>query len=162
MQSTWMFKPKYDTPIIMKVLGRVCNHYLNWEDHGYDWTLKPAKCEQDGWFNLEVWPEAERAEWFTETIHTDEPIPTEHLTDDMLVLLTGDDGPAYIDDRFSEDGEEDWVLHDVELSSVICALSEAGTSIYSPYGDKVFCMRVGDGEVKRQPLLDMLLTADAA
>ena len=78
----------------------------------------------------------------------------------MLVLLTGDNGPAYIDD--SEAGEEQWALCDVELSSVICALSEAGTSIYSPYGDKVFCMRVGDGEVKRQPLLDMLLTADAA
>ena len=160
MQSTWMFKPKYDTPIVMKVLRRICNHYLNWEDHGYDWTLKPAKCEQDGWYTLEVWPEAEHAEWFTETIHTDEPIPTEHLTDDMLVLLTGDNGPAYIDD--SEDGEEQWALCDVELSSVICALSEAGTSIYSPYGDKVFSMRVGDGEVKRQPLLDMLLTAEAA
>ena len=160
MQSTWMFKPKYDTPILMKVLGRVCNDYLNWEDHGYDWTLKPAKCEQDGWFNLEVWPEGEYVNYFTETIFSDEPIPTEHLTDDMLVLLTGDNGPAYIDD--SEDGEEQWALCDVELSSVICALSEAGTSIYSPYGDKVFSMRVGDGEVKRQPLLDMLLTAEAA
>ena len=162
MQSTWMFKPKYDTPILMKVLGRVCNDYLNWEDHGYDWTLKPAKCEQDGWFNLEVWPEGEYVNYFTETIFSDEPIPTEHLTDDMLVLLTGDNGPAYIDDSFSEDGEEQWALCDVELSSVICALSEAGTSIYSPYGDKVFSMRVGDGEVKRQPLLDMLLTAEAA
>ncbi len=159
MQSTWMFKPKYDTPIIMKVLGRVCNHYLNWEDHGYDWTLKPAKCEQDGWFNLEVWPE-ENTQYFTETIYSDEPIPTDMLTDDMLVLLTGENGPAYIDD--SKDGEEQWALCDVELSDIIRALSEAGTSIYSPYGDKVFCMRVGDGEVKRQPLLDMLLTADAA
>ena len=160
MHSSWMFKPKYDTPIVMKVLRRVCNHYLNWEDHGYDWTIKPAKCEQDGWFNLEVWPEGEYINYFTETIFSDEPIPTEHLTDDMLVLLTGDDGPAYIDD--SKDGKEQWALCDVELSSVICALSEVGTSIYSPYGDKVFCMRVGDGEVKRQPLLDMLLTADAA
>jgi len=160
MHSSWMFKPKYDTPIVMKVLRRVCNHYLNWEDHGYDWTIKPAKCEQDGWFNLEVWPEGEYINYFTETIFSDEPIPTDMLTDDMLVLLTGDDGPAYIDD--SKDGKEQWALCDVELSSVICALSEVGTSIYSPYGDKVFCMRVGDGEVKRQPLLDMLLTADAA
>ena len=160
MHSSWMFKPKYDTPIVTKVLQCICNYYLNWEDHGYDWTIKPAKCEQDGWFNLEVWPEGEYINYFTETIFSDEPIPTEHLTDDMLVLLTGDDGPAYIDD--SEDGKEQWALCDVELSSVICALSEVGTSIYSPYGDKVFCMRVGDGEVKRQPLLDMLLTADAA
>ena len=160
MQSTWMFKPKYDTPIVMKVLRRICDDYLNWETHGYDWTLKPAKSEQDGWFNLEVWPEGEYTNYFTETIFSEDPIPADQLTNDMLVLLTGDNGPAYIDD--SEDGEEQWALCDVELSSVICALSEAGTSIYSPYGDKVFSMRVGDGEVKRQPLLDMLLTADAA
>jgi len=155
-----MFKPKYDTPIVTKVLQRICNYYLNWEDHGYDWTIKPAKCAQDGWFNLEVWPEGEHINYFSETVFSDEPIPTDMLTDDMLVLLTGDDGPAYIDD--SKDGKEQWVLCDVELSDIIRALSEVGTSIYSPYGDKVFCMRVGDGEVKRQPLLDMLLTADVA
>tara|TARA_B100000941_G_scaffold16099_1_gene9797 strand:+ start:493 stop:984 length:492 start_codon:yes stop_codon:yes gene_type:complete len=163
MQSTWMFKPKYSVEVVQKVLKRICDYYLNWEDHGYEWTLRKANCKQEGWLSLEVWPH-ENTQYFTETIFNEEPLTAQELTEDMLILLT--DGPnaaAYCEP--TADGETDWLLLDVELSDILASLSQIDTSIYSPYGDKVYCLPVtslAGKEPKRPALLDLLLTAEAA
>ena len=163
MQSTWMFKPKYSTEVVQKVLKRICDYYLNWEDHGYEWTLRKTNCKAEGWLSLEVWP-LENTQYFTETVFNEEPLSAQELTEHMLILLT--DGPlaaAYREP--TADGETDWLLLDVELSDILVSLSQLGTNIYSPYGDKVFCLPVSADKTKtpeRPALLDLLLTAEAA
>tara|TARA_A100001515_G_C4422487_1_gene160879 strand:- start:24 stop:515 length:492 start_codon:yes stop_codon:yes gene_type:complete len=163
MQSTWMFKPKYSVEVVQKVLKRICNYHLNWEDHGYEWTLRKAKCEQEGWLSLEVWPH-ENTQYFSETIFNEDPLTAQELTEDMLILLT--DGPnaaAYKED--GPDSDTDWMLLDVELSDILASLSQLDTNIYSPYGDKVYCLPVtslAGREPKRPALLDLLLTAAPA
>ena len=164
MQSTWMFKPKYGVEVVQKVLNRVCNYYLNWEDHGYEWTLRKANCKAEGWLSLEVWP-LENTQYFTETVFSEEPLSAQELTEDMLILLTNGHNPAAYCEP-TADGETDWLLLDVELSDVLASLSQLDTSIYSPYGDKVFCMpvtRLAERKSPKRPaLLDLLLTAEVA
>ena len=163
MQSTYMFKPKYGIEIIKKVLKRFVEDYLDWYSNGYDWTLKRVESKHEGWLILEVWPEHPGGEYFSESSFIEEPITNKQLTEDMLVLLTEDGGPAFmIDEDTPEDG---YSLYEVEISDVIATLSEIGTRVFSPYGDKVWSRLVGakgNKACKREPLLDLLLTQEAA
>jgi hypothetical protein len=58
--------------------------------------------------------------------------------------------------------ENGYSLYEVDINEVIATLSEIGTRIYSPYGAKVWSKLVGDGHCKRESLLDLLLTQEAA
>tara|TARA_B100000287_G_C20519460_1_gene736318 strand:+ start:544 stop:1002 length:459 start_codon:yes stop_codon:yes gene_type:complete len=152
-----MFKPKYGIEIVNKVLKCFVEDYLDWYSNGYDWSLRKVESKHEGWLILEVWPE-EASSYFTETSFIEDPITNEQLTKDMFVLLT-ENGPAFKD---GDDSEEIYSLYEVDLSEVIVALSQTGTRVYSPYGAKVWSIRVGDGESKREPLLDLFLTQEAA
>ena len=163
MQSTYMFKPKYGAPIVNKVLKCFVEDYLDWYSNGYDWHIRKVDSKHEGWWILEVWPE-ESSSYFTETSFIEDPITNEQLTADMFVLLTEDDGPAFMmDENSPEDG---YSLYEVDINEVIATLSEVGTRIYSPYGAKVWSLKVGakSGEkaCKRESLLDLLLTQEAA
>ena len=157
MQSSFMFKPKYGIEIVNKVLKCFVEDYLDWYSNGYDWSLRKVESKHEGWLILEVWPE-EASSYFTETSFIEDPITNEQLTKDMFVLLT-ENGPAFKD---GDDSEEIYSLYEVDLSEVIVALSQTGTRVFSPYGAKVWSIRVGDGESKREPLLDLFLTQEAA
>jgi len=155
-----MFKPKYGIEIIRKVLGCFIDDYLRWPENGYDWNLRKVDSEHEGWLTLEAYPE-EHSEYYTELSFEEDPITPEQLTENMMVLLTEKGGPAYMQEF--EDGSNGYSLYEVEIHEVIAALSEVGTRVYSPYGgEKIFSIRVGDGDVKREPLLDMLLSREAA
>ena len=160
MQTSFMFKPKYGIEIIRKVLGCFIDDYLRWPENGYDWNLRKVDSEHEGWLTLEAYPE-EHSEYYTELSFEEDPITPEQLTENMMVLLTEKGGPAYMQEF--EDGSNGYSLYEVEIHEVIAALSEVGTRVYSPYGgEKIFSIRVGDGDVKREPLLDMLLSRQAA
>ncbi len=131
MQSSWIFKPRFELAVVEKVLKRICNDYLNWWDHGYEWTL--TSCAASGhpdWLKLEVYPDGnEHNQYYTETIYNPEPLEAHELVDDMLILLTsGQQACAYE----NETGDGDWRLEDVELSSVLCSLYVLGSTVYSP------------------------------
>ena len=158
MQSTYMFKPKYGAPIVNKVLKCFVEDYLDWYSNGYDWNLRKVDSKHEGWWILEAWPE-ESSSYFTETSFIEDPITNKQLTEDMFVLLTEADGPAH---KLDEDDEDGYSLYEVDISEVIATLSQAGTRIYSPHGANVWSIRVGDGESKRESLLDLLLTQEAA
>jgi hypothetical protein len=160
MQTSFIFKPKYGIEIIRKVLGCFINDYLCWHDNGYSWDIRKVDSEHEGWLTLEAYPE-EHSDYFTETSFEEDPITPERLTEDMMVLLTEKDGPASMQE-FS-DGKSGYSLYEVEIHEVVAALSEVGTRVYSPYGgEKIFSIRVGDGEVRRESLLDMLLSKETA
>ena len=164
MQSSFMFKPKYGIEIIKKVLKRFVEDYLDWYSNGWDWTLRRVESKHEGWLILEVWPEGDTTGYYNETSYIEDPITNRQLTEDMFVLLTEDAGPAFmVDEDSPEDG---YSLYEVEINEVIATLSEVGTRIYSPYGAKVWSLKVGakSGEkaCKRESLLDLLLTQEAA
>ena len=160
MQTSFIFKPKYGIEIIRKVLACFIDDYLHWRDNGYDWSLRKVDSEHEGWLILEAYPE-EHSDYFTEVSYEEDPITPERLTENMMVLLTEKDGPASMQE-FS-DGRSGYSLYEVEIHEVIAALSEVGTRVYSPYGgEKIFSIRVGDGEARRESLLDMLLSKEAA
>ena len=160
MQSTYMFKPKYGIEIIKKVLGCFVDDYLNWGHNGYEWSIRKVDSKHEGWLILEAWPEHPGGEYFSETSFVDEPITNKQLTEDMFVLLT-EDGPAF-KEEYGDDGEEGYSLYEVEIIDVIVALSQVGTRVFSPYGAKVWSIRVGSGKANREPLLDLLLSKKAA
>ncbi len=159
MQSSYIFKPKYGLEITKRVLGCFVRDYLSWEENGYDFNIRKVDSKHEGWLTLEAWPEHPGGEYFSETSFVEDPITNKQLTEDMLVLLTGD-GPAYEEDR--DEQEPGYSLYEVEISEVLAALSEVGTRVYSPFGAKIWSLRVGDGHSKREPLLDLLLTQEAA
>ena len=160
MHSSWMFKPRFGEAIIKKVLTRICNDYLHWWEHGYEWSL--GSCASSGhpdWLKLEVFPSGDTNQYFTETVYSEEPLSASELTEDMLILLTsGKQACAHEHDP----GDGQWYLEDVELCSILCSLAAEDSNVYSPYADKVFCMRAGTGETSRPSLLNLLLTAEAA
>ena len=163
MQSTYMFKPKYGAPIVNKVLKCFVEDYLDWYSNGYDWHIRKVDSKHEGWWILEVWPE-ESSSYFGETSFIEEPITNKQLTEDMFVLLTEEDGPAHKLDE--DDVDNGYSLYEVDISEVISTLSETGTRIYSPHGSTVWSLKVGakssDKGCKREPLLDLLLTQEAA
>ena len=85
--TTYLFKPKYDIELAMKPLNSFIHNFLQWEDSGINWDVKPLKdCE--GWYKLYAYQEAEpHGMGFTECCWTDEEITPEQLTGDMMVLL---------------------------------------------------------------------------
>jgi hypothetical protein len=161
VQSSWMFKPRFGFAVVEKILTRICNDYLNWYHHGYEWSLTSCEAsDHSDWLKLEVYPDGNDSnQYYTETIFSEEPLTAKELAEDMLILLTSGKQACALE---LEDGSGEWCLADVELSNVLCSLAVEDSNVYSPYADKVFCMHVGTGSVKRPSLLDLLLTQEAA
>tara|TARA_R100001594_G_C4004035_1_gene255431 strand:- start:302 stop:781 length:480 start_codon:yes stop_codon:yes gene_type:complete len=159
MQASWIFKPKYGIEIVRTVLNCFTDEFLDWRSNGIDFSFVPAT--KEGWYTLEAFIDSSSCEYYTETCFVDTPISSEHLANDMFVLLV-DAGVAYR--HHDKDEDSFYYLEDVDITEVLSALSEDGTSVFSPVGSRCYIYPVGD--TKKTPrhvdMLDALLTLEAA
>lgn len=160
MESYWFFNPKYGHEIVQKVLNCFVSYFLSWEDNGYYWSIDKMS-NHNGWFRLSASPDG-NTEYYTETCFTDDPISGKQLTEDMLILLTGENGCAHenCDPEVSDD--TDWTLEEVDISEVLRCLSTKGTHIYAPYGDRLWMRSVDTGRHEMACMLDFILTHKVA
>ena len=159
MQSSWMFKPKYGIDIVNKVINCFAESYLDWNHNGVDWRLTPTS--KKDWYCMDVWIDSGHCEYYSETSFSDEPISGTDLTDGLLVLLV----EAGVANNYPEDEDpNNWYLEDVDITEVLAALCEDGTSVFAPAGAKCYIYPVGNS--KKTPrhvdLLDALFTLEAA
>ena len=159
MQSSWFFYPKYGTDIVEKVVGCFVNDYLSWGHNGYYWSITTMP-ERPGWFRLSASPDG-NTDYYTETCFIDDAITGKDLTDNMLVLLTGQDGCAQ---EYSPDDPDnnDWTLEEVCVDEVLMCLSAEGTHIYAPCGEKLWMRSVDTGKHEMMDMLDFILTRKVA
>jgi hypothetical protein len=121
METCWIFHPKYEKEIYYKVIRCFVNDFLEWTHNGYVWHTD--ELESEGWIKLTVYPDGSSNEYYTETCWHDEPIASNALTDDMLVLLTEAGVAHHGDCDEDEEEEKEWYLEDVDLQDVcLCAL----------------------------------------
>ena len=65
MESTWVFKPKYDVATCNKLVGRFADRFLNWHEQGIDWNIREVRA---GWFELRsIVSEPSMMEYWTDT-----------------------------------------------------------------------------------------------
>lgn len=159
MQSSWMFKPKYGIDIVSKVVDCFATSYLDWNHNGVTWSFKETN--KEGWYCLDVWIDGGHCEYYTETSFIERPVSSLELTESMFVLLV-EAGVAFRDP--DEEDDSNYYLHDVDITEVLAALCEDGTSVFAPAGSKCYIYPVGDS--KRSPrhvdMLDALFTLEAA
>ena len=159
MQSSWMFKPKYGIDIVSKVVDCFATSYLDWSHNGVDWGFKETN--KEGWHCMDVWIDSGNCEYYTETSFTERPVSNLELTESMFVLLV-EAGVAFRDP--DEEDDSNYYLHDVDITEVLAALCEDGTSVFAPVGAKCYIYPAGDS--KRPPrhvdMLDALFTLEAA
>ena len=160
MESHWFFNPKYGQDIVQKVVGCFVNEYLSWEHNGYVWDINKLP-NHDGWFRLYAHPDG-RADYYTETCFDDAPISGKQLTEDMLILLTGENGCAQENCDPEVSDKTDWSLEEVDLSEVLRCLSTKGTHIYAPCGGKLWMRSVDTGKHEMADMLDFILTRKVA
>ena len=161
MIETWIFKPKYGKDIFNKVIEGFVDHFLDWYNQGVAFEIEELK---DGWFELTARiEEPSRTEFFTEVCYTDMPIDGRMLTDYMMVILV-EAGVAYLSGYQDDSGHNEHILEDVEITQVLAALSEDGTSIFSPTGSQCYVFPVGDDgrKAKMVSMLDVILTLEIA
>ena len=159
MQSDWFFYPKYGPDIVRKVVSCFVNEYLSWEHNGYYWSMDKMP-NHDGWFRLSASPDG-NTDNYTETCFDDDALTGKQLTDDMLILLTGENGCA--SEHNSEDPDNnDWTLEEVAIDEVLSCLSTKGTHIYAPCGDKLWMRSVDTGKHEMTDMLDFILTRKVA
>jgi len=157
MMESWIFKPKYGKDIYTKVVECFTDSFLDWYTNGVGYAFEEL---DSGYVELSARIEDNSChEYFAEVCHMDSPIEGVQLTEYMMILLI-EAGVAY---RQGED-EDDYILEDVEMTQVLGALSEDGTSIYSPYGSRCWVYPVGnDGrKAKAVNMLDALLSIQDA
>ena len=159
MQSSWFFYPKYGTDIVEKVLGCFVNEYLSWEHNGYYWSITQVP-NRPGWLSLSASPDG-NTDYYTETCFIDDAISGKDLTDNMLILLTGQGGCAQ---EYSPDDPDnnDWTLEEVCVDEVLMCLSAEGTHIYAPCGEKLWMRSVDTGKHKMMDMTDFILTRKVA
>ena len=158
MQSDWFFYPKYGTDIIQKVVSCFVNEYLSWEENGYYWSMDKMP-NHDGWFRLSASPDG-NTDYYTETCFMDEPISGKDLTENMLILLTGDDGCAQLQDP--DIPGNGWSLEEVAIDEVLSCLSAEGTHIYAPCGDRLWMRSVDTGKHEMMDMMDFILSRKVA
>ncbi len=151
----YMFKPKYGPEIINKVLECFCDHWLNWWDCGAEWSIAKLK-GKEGWYELYANPDYESSiSGFSETVFTDAEIPTEQLTDSMMVLLV-EAGVAF---KYEDaDPDAGYVLEDVELTNVIAALADEDSHVFSAWDNRCYTMNVKTGECKHHDMTDLIFS----
>jgi len=160
MQSDWFFYPKYGPDIIQKVVSCFVNEYLSWYDNGYYWSMDKMP-NHAGWFRLSASPDG-NTDFYTETCFDDSPISGKQLTEDMLILLTGENGCAQENCDPEVSDKTDWSLEEVDLSEVLRCLSTKGTHIYAPCGDRLWMRSVDTGKPEMADMLDFILTRKVA
>ena len=160
MESHWFFYPKYGTDIVDKVVGCFVNEYLSWEENGYYWSMDKMP-NHNGWFRLSASPDG-NTDYYTETCFMDEPISGKDLTENMLVLLTGENGCAQENCDPEVSDKTDWTLEEVDISEVLRCLSAEGTHIYAPCGDKLWMRSVDTGKHEMMDMMDFILTRKVA
>ena len=158
MRSSWIFKPKYSPDIYNKVINCFVDDFLHWAGIGVGWGAETLK---DGWMELTAYfDEPSGSEYYSEMCFMEEPLTGEQLTEHMMVLLV----EANVAYKYADgaDGDEDYVLEDVDISQVLAALAEDDTHIYAPMGSKCWVLPVSTGHPKTVDMLDALLTLQAA
>ena len=159
MQSDWFFYPKYGPDIIQKVVSCFVNEYLSWYDNGYYWSMDKMP-NHAGWFRLSASPDG-NTDYYTETCFTEDAISGKDLTDNMLILLTGENGCANQYDPDDSDNN-DWTLEEVCIDEVLMCLSAEGTHIYAPCGEKLWMRSVDTGKHEMMDMMDFILTRKVA
>jgi len=158
MESHWFFYPKYGTDIIQKVVSCFVNEYLSWEHNGYYWSIDKMP-NHNGWFRLCASPDG-NTDYYTETCFSDEVVSGKDLTENMLILLTGDDGCAQLHDP--DIPGNGWSLEEVCIDEVLMCLSAEGTHIYAPCGDRLWMRSVDTGKHEMMDMMDFILTRKVA
>ena len=158
MQSDWFFYPKYGLDIVQKVVSCFVNEYLSWNHNGYYWNIDKLP-NRDGWFRLSVHPDG-NTDYYTETCFTEDAISGKDLTENMLILLTGENGCAQLyDPDIPGNG---WCLEEASVDEVLTCLSAEGTHIYAPCGEKLWMRSVDTGKHEMMDMLDFILTRKVA
>ena len=158
MQSDWFFYPKYGTDIVDKVVSCFVNEHLSWEHNGYYWRIESVS-NHNGWFHLYVHPDG-NSDYYTETCFTEDAISGKDLTENMLILLTGENGCAQLyDPDIPGNG---WCLEEASVDEVLKCLSAEGTHIYAPCGEKLWMRSVDTGKHEMMDMLDFILTRKVA
>jgi hypothetical protein len=143
--SHWLFEPKYPRDVLEKVLGCFCSEFLNYGDMGVTWDIRPIETNPGWWEFTADLGDFGSGEYPSETVFTEQVITGEQLTASMMVILVEYELANYHADiaqpMYAEPGS--YCLTDIELGGVIAALSETGSTIYSPYGRKLFTMVTG-------------------
>jgi hypothetical protein len=160
MQADWFFYPKYGPDIVQKVVGCFLDEYLSWNHNGYDWGIDKL-AGRDGWYRLYAHPDG-NTDYYTETCFMDEPISGKQLTEDMLILLTGENGCAQENCDPEVSDKTDWTLEEVCVDEVLSCLSAKGTQIYAPCGDKLWMRSVDADKHEMIDMLDFILTRKVA
>ena len=154
MESTWVFKPKYDVATCNKLVGRFADRFLNWHEQGIDWNIREVRA---GWFELRsIVSEPSMMEYWTDTCVHDTELDAEDLTEGMMVLLV-EAGIAYEADRSGGD----YILEDVDMARIITVLCEENTNVYCPMGASCW-VQPADGIPKHVDMLEALLTLQIA
>jgi len=159
VESHWFFYPKYGTDIVDKVVGCFVNEYLSWEHNGYYWSIDKMP-NHNGWFRLCASPDG-NTDYYTETCFSDEVVSGKDLTENMLILLTGENGCATQHDLDDPDNN-DWCLEEVCIDEVLLCLSAEGTHIYAPCGDRLWARSVDTGKHEMIDMMDFILTRKVA
>ena len=160
MQADWFFYPKYGPDIVQKVVGCFLDEYLSWNHNGYDWGIDKL-AGRDGWYRLYAHPDG-NTDYYTETCFMDEPISGKQLTEDMLILLTGENGCAQENCDPEVSDKTYWTLEEVCVDEVLSCLSAKGTHIYAPCGDKLWMRSVDADKHEMIDMLDFILTRKVA
>jgi len=152
--TTFLFKPKYDIELAAKPINSFVNDFLQWEDSGINWDIRPLE-GREGWYKLYAYQEAEpHGMGFTETCWMDIEITPEQLTGDMMVLLV----EAGICNEHKDDDIGTWYnMTDVELSQVISAVCDKDSYVYSPCEDELWFHHVGTGHAGKASMTDFIL-----
>ena len=158
MQSDWFFYPKYGTDIVDKVVSCFVNEHLSWEHNGYYWRIESVS-NHNGWFHLYVHPDG-NSDYYTETCFTEDAISGKDLTENMLILLTGENGCAQLyDPDIPGNG---WCLEEASVDEVLRCLSAEGTHIYAPCGEKLWMRSVDTNKHEMMDMMDFILTRKVA
>jgi len=158
VQSDWFFYPKYGTDIVDKVVSCFVNEHLSWEHNGYYWRIESVS-NHNGWFHLYVHPDG-NSDYYTETCFTEDAISGKDLTENMLILLTGENGCAQLyDPDIPGNG---WCLEEASVDEVLKCLSAEGTHIYAPCGEKLWMRSVDTNKHEMMDMMDFILTRKVA
>ena len=136
MEMTYYFKPKYPISLVEKVVDCFCDYYLDLGYKGVGWHIAPMK-DRDGWYEFSCFRE-EGGDPACETVFNPDPIRPGDMTENMFVLLV-EEGVAW---QREDDEDNQYYLEDVELGAVLTALSQVGTHVYCPMGDKLHIAEV--------------------
>jgi len=157
-----MFKPKYGTEIVSKVLNCFVDDHLRWFDYGVEWSIRPLP-NKEGWYQLEANPSYDGAsfEGFTEMSFSEEPLTGKELTEDMMIILV-EAGVAWNINVDNPEAPAEYCLEDVELTQVVAALSDEDSHIFSSWDNRCFVLNVKTGEAKHHDMTDLIFSLAAA